>query len=150
MKSVENQMRKVRTATANVEATLQQLDRATPKQLKKDLQTLKAQLNGLERGSEAWNAHIVKIKLLDAELKKINAEMREGEGWLSELNEKFNEWGGTIAAATAAITRSESILGDGRRACKRAKVHWYDKGRCRRTQRGIQENEYQNVEKRAK
>lgn len=104
MKSVENQMRKVRTATANVEATLQQLDRATPKQLKKDLQTLKAQLNGLERGSEAWNAHIVKIKLLDAELKKINAEMREGEGWLSELNEKFNEWGGTIAAATAAIT----------------------------------------------
>ena len=69
---VENQMRKLRTATANVEDTLRNLDKATPKQLKKDLQVLKSQLNGLERGSEAWNSHIEKIKILQKELKKIN------------------------------------------------------------------------------
>lgn len=104
IRKVENEMRKVRTATANVEDTLRNLDKATPKQLKKDLQTLKAQLNGLERGSEAWNAHIQKIKLLQTELKRINSEMKVQEGFWDRLNRKMNDWQTTLAAGAAAST----------------------------------------------
>ena len=104
IRKVENEMRKVRTATANVEDTLRNLDKATPKQLKKDLQTLKAQLNGLERGSEAWNAHVQKIKLLQIELKKINGEMKVQEGFWDRLNRKMNDWQTTLAAGAAAVT----------------------------------------------
>lgn len=101
---VENQMRKVRTATANVEETMRNLDKARPNNIKKDLQTLKAQLNGIERGSEAWDAHIAKIKALNAELKKINSEMKESEGFWDSFNRKMNDWQTTIAAGAAAIT----------------------------------------------
>lgn len=104
IRKVENEMRKVRTATANVEDTLRNLDKATPKQLKKDLQTLKAQLNGLERGSEAWNAHIEKIKRMQTELKRINSEMKVQEGFWDTLNRKMNDWQTTLAAGAAAVT----------------------------------------------
>lgn len=104
IRKVENEMRKVRTATANVEDTIHNLDKATPKNLKKDLQTLKAQLNGLERGSEAWNAHIQKIKMLQGELKKINGEMKLTENFWDSLNKKMNDWQTTLAAGAAALT----------------------------------------------
>lgn len=112
---VENQMRKLRSATANVEDTLKNLDKATPKQLKKDLQTLKSQLNGLERGSEAWNAHIEKIKILQTELKKINGEMKVSEGLWDRLNRKMNDWQTTLAAGAAALT---GVVMAGRSAVK--------------------------------
>ena len=112
---VENQMRKLRSATANVEDTLKNLDKATPKQLKKDLQTLKSQLNGLERGSEAWNAHIEKIKILQTELKKINGEMKVSEGFWDSLTRKMNDWQTTLAAGAAALT---GVVMAGRSAVK--------------------------------
>lgn len=112
---VENQMRKLRTATANVEDTLRNLDKATPKQLKKDLQVLKSQLNGLERGSEAWNSHIEKIKILQKELKKINGEMKLTESFWDRLNRKMNDWQTTLAASAAALT---GVIMAGRSAVK--------------------------------
>lgn len=112
---VENQMRKLRTATANVEDTLRNLDKATPKQLKKDLQVLKSQLNGLERGSEAWNSHIEKIKILQKELKKINGEMKLTESFWDRFNRKMNDWQTTLAAGAAALT---GVIMAGRSAVK--------------------------------
>jgi len=112
---VENQMRKLRMATANVEDTLRNLDKATPKQLKKDLQVLKSQLNGLERGSEAWNSHIEKIKILQKELKKINGEMKLTESFWDRFNRKMNDWQTTLAAGAAALT---GVIMAGRSAVK--------------------------------
>jgi TP901 family phage tail tape measure protein len=101
---VENQMRRLRNATANVDETLRNLDKAGPKQLKKDLRTLKSQLENIERGSDAWNAHIEKIKILETELKKINSEMKVSEGFWDSLNRKMNDWQTTLAAGIAAMT----------------------------------------------
>lgn len=102
--TVENQMRRLRNATANVDETLRNLDKAGPKQLKKDLRTLKSQLENIERGSDAWNAHIEKIKILETELKKINSEMKVSEGFWDSLNRKMNDWQTTLAAGIAAMT----------------------------------------------
>lgn len=112
---VENQLRKVQTATANVEQTMQNLDKATPKNLRKDLQTLKSQLNGIERGSDAWKAHIEKIKALQKEIKKINDEMKLSESWWERFNSKLNDWQTAIAAAAAAVT---GLIMAGRSAVK--------------------------------
>jgi len=101
---VENQMRRLRNATANVDETLRNLDKAGPKQLKKDLRTLKSQLENIERGSDAWNAHIEKIKILETELKKINSEMKVSEGFWDSLNRKMNDWQTTLAAGIATMT----------------------------------------------
>lgn len=100
----ENQMRKVQTATANVEHTLQNLDKARPNNLRKDLQTLKSQLNGIERGTAAWDAHVAKIRLVQEELKKINSALKEQESFWDSFNRKMNEWQTTLMAAIAAIT----------------------------------------------
>lgn len=104
IRKVETEMRKVKNATANVEDTLKNLDKANPKNLRKDLQVLKSQLSGLERGSEAWEAHIKKIKLLKGELKKVNDEMKLTEGFWDTLNRKMNDWQTTLAAGAAALT----------------------------------------------
>lgn len=101
---VENQLRKVQTATANVEQTMQNLDKATPKNLRKDLQTLKSQLNGIERGSDAWKAHVEKIKVLQKELNRVNDELKIHESWWDRVNRKLNDWQTAIATGAAAVT----------------------------------------------
>lgn len=112
---VENQMRKVQTATANVEQTLQNLDKARPNNLRKDLQTLKSQLNGIERGTEAWDAHVAKIRMVQEELKKVNSELKEQEGFWDSFNRKVNDWQTTLMGIVAAIT---GIIMAGRAAVK--------------------------------
>lgn len=112
---VEKELRRVRTATANVEDTLRNLDKATPKQLKADLRTLQSQLNSIERGSEAWKAHIEKIKTLKKELNRVNEELKLSESWWERLNNKLNDWQTTIAAAAAAMT---GLIMAGRSAVK--------------------------------
>lgn len=87
-----------------VEGVLRRLDRATPKELQKSLQTLNRQLQYLERGSEAWNAHVRKIQQVKAQIATVNAELRQQEGIWTRLNAKVNEWMGTIALAGAAVT----------------------------------------------
>lgn len=100
----KRQITAIESSTMQVENVLRRLDRATPKELQKSLQTLNRQLQYLERGSEAWNAHVAKIKQVKAEIARVNAEMRTQEGFWHRLNVKANEWMATIVMAGAAIT----------------------------------------------
>ena len=98
------QIKQIQSATASAEDVLRRLDRATPKQLNQTLSVLRRQLNGIERGSEAWTAQVAKIKAVKAELDRVNAEFRQSETLLQRINRNINEWGGTIAGAAAAVT----------------------------------------------
>ena len=73
------QIKQIQSATATAEEVLRRLDRATPKQLNQTLTVLRRQLNGIERGSEAWTAQVAKIKAVKAELDRVNAELRQSE-----------------------------------------------------------------------
>lgn len=97
-------IQQIQGSTENVEQVLRRLDKASPKELQKTLRTLTRQLNGIERGSEAWEAHTAKIKRVKAELRKLNEETREGEGAWERFNRKMNDWQTTIAAGAAALT----------------------------------------------
>ena len=100
----KRQIREMESATQQVEQVLHHLDRATPRELNKTLQTLTRQLEYIERGSEAWKAHVEKIKRVKAELKMMNAELREGEGFWDRFNRRMNEWQTTLMAGIAALS----------------------------------------------
>ena len=51
------QIREIESSTMQVESVMRRLNRATPNELNRALQTLNRQLQYMERGSAAWNTH---------------------------------------------------------------------------------------------
>ena len=100
----KRQIREIESATTQVEEVLRHLDSATPKELQSTLQNLNRQLNYIERGSSAWVEHTQKIKAVKAEIAKVNAELRDQEGFWTRFNRVMNDWQTTIMGAAAAIT----------------------------------------------
>lgn len=102
--SVNRTMDQLRGAAGSVEKTLQKLDTASPKELQKALRTLKSQLNGLERGSEAWDKQMEKIRAVKKELKELNEEMNESGSIWSKFSGWVKENGVKLAGLAASIT----------------------------------------------
>lgn len=88
----------------STEHVLSSLDKATPKELNKTLKQLKNELNGIERGTEAWDAHVEKIKAVKEEIRELNEEMNPDEGFWDKLNGYWEKFQLGITAAAAAVT----------------------------------------------
>lgn len=104
IQKVSRQMNTARTNAQKCEAALNKLNSASPKELRMVLRQLQKDLNHIERGSDAWKRHVEIIKRVKAEIKTVDAELREHEGLLSRINRKVNDWGMSIAGAAAAFT----------------------------------------------
>lgn len=104
LKGTQAELRKMESGVHAVERTMKQLNSATPKDLRKALNYLQADLKTIERGSSAWNEHVAKIKMVKAELDKINAEMKQSESLMVRMKNKLNDWGTMIAGGAAALT----------------------------------------------
>ena len=115
LKQTKRQIDQIESATVGVERVLNNLDRATPKELQKTLTTLKKQLNGIERGTAEWNRQCEAIKRVKGEIDKVNMEMKEAEGRWSKFNRIVNDWQTTIMGAAAALT---GVVMAGRQAVK--------------------------------
>ena len=100
----KRQIREIESASSQVEQVLKRLDRATPKELSRTLATLNKQLDYMERGSDAWNSHVEKIKRVKAEIASVNEDLRNQEGLWSHFNRTINDWQTTIMGAAAAMT----------------------------------------------
>jgi TP901 family phage tail tape measure protein len=91
-------------ATLSAEDVLRRLDSATPRELNKTLKTLQSQLNGMKRGTEAWDAHAKKIQAVRAEISKMNQALNtQRSGW-SRFNSWLNDTQAALMGAAAAIT----------------------------------------------
>ena len=97
-------MEQVRGSSASVENVLRRLDKATPKELNKVLRQLKNELNGIERGTAAWDAHVAKIKAVKAEIDRVNETMREQQSLSDRVMDWINKWQVALLAVGAAIT----------------------------------------------
>lgn len=104
LNSTRREIRDMESSTQRVENILRRLDKATPKELQKSLQTLNHQLEYMERGSEAWKRQVVRIKAVRDELSRLNAEMRTQESGWERFNRKLNDWQTSIMGMMAAIT----------------------------------------------
>lgn len=111
---VNRQIKQIESSTMQAENVLRRLDRATPSELNKALQTLTKQLNYIERGSAAWDAQTRKIRLLKEEIARVNEEMKKSTTWLERFNMKFQEWQtigtGAIAALTGAVIAGKKAV----------------------------------------
>ena len=102
--STKKQMKEIESATQQVDRVMRNLNKATPKELNQTLSTLNRQLNYMERGSAAWNAHIKKIQMVKAEIAKVNTEIKTQQGFLERLNGTVSRWQNAIMGAAAALT----------------------------------------------
>lgn len=92
----------MQSSSRNAAEVMKHLDSASPRELRKTLRTLTAELQNIERGSTAWDEQTKKIRDVQAELTKVNAQLRpEGEGKGS-----FTGWIRERAAALVALTAS--------------------------------------------
>lgn len=102
--STNKLIQQMKGSAASVEQVLSRLDRATPKELNKTLKTLQQQLNGIQRGTAAWDAHVAKIKAVKAELQRINATLATQQSLWTRFNNWLNNCQTAILGFGAAIT----------------------------------------------
>lgn len=85
----EKQLGEMQSAVEGVNSALTSLDTATTKQIKHAIKTLQKQLRDIPTGSEVWQEHAEKIKMLKQRLKELNAEMEPQESMWDRLSRKF-------------------------------------------------------------
>ena len=107
------QIREIESSTMQVESVMRRLNRATPNELNRALQTLNRQLQYMERGSAAWNAHVAKIQRVKGKLARLNAELRAQESFWKRFTRTMNDWQSSIFMTAALLS---GIVMAGRRA----------------------------------
>lgn len=106
LRKTEAQIKTLKKDTTALTEVMNNLDKATPKELRATLTAINRQLNSghIKRGSAEWKYYQQQAKLVTAELQKIKTEVQETEGWLSRFNNGFAKWGGLLATGAATIT----------------------------------------------
>lgn len=106
LRKTEAQIKTLKKDTTALTEVMNNLDKATPKELRATLIAINRQLNSghIKRGSAEWKYYQQQAKLVTAELQKIKTEVQETEGWLTRFNNGFSKWGGLLATGAATIT----------------------------------------------
>lgn len=106
LKETNTALRAMRDNVRNIDAAMNNIGLATPKELRRLLKDIDAKLNSghIARGSEEWKKYQAQLKLVNAEIRKVNDEIKETEGWLTRFNNRFAKWGALAASGIAAIT----------------------------------------------
>ena len=104
LNQTKRSMEQLRNSSTNVATVLSRLDKASPRELNKTLRTLQQQLNGIQRGSAAWEAHVAKIKAVKAEIQKLNSTMATQQSMWQRMNRWLNNAQTAILGLTAAVT----------------------------------------------
>lgn len=104
LNSTKRMMDQLKGSSASVDNTLRRLDKASPKELNRTLKQLQQQLNGIQRGTPAWDAHVAKIRAVKAELQKVNATLATQKTLWQKMNSWLNNAQTAIMAAVAALT----------------------------------------------
>lgn len=106
LKETNIALRAMRDNARNIDAAMNNIGLATPKELRRLLKDINAKLNSghIARGSEEWKKYQAQLKLVNAEIRKVKDEVKESEGWLTRFNNGFAKWGALAASGIAAIT----------------------------------------------
>lgn len=112
LKETNTALRAMRDNARNIDAAMNNIGLATPKELRRLLKDIDAKLNSghIARGSEEWKKYQAQLKLVNAEIRKVNDEIKESEGWLTRFNNGFAKWGALAASGIAAITAISMTL----------------------------------------
>lgn len=104
LNATKRTMEQLKGSAATCEQVLHRLDKVTPRELGKTLMQLKNELNGIERGTAAWDAQIEKIKAVKREIDNVNSAMRKQESLSDRVLNWINKWQMALLAVGATIT----------------------------------------------
>lgn len=106
LKETNAALRTMRANAKNIDVAMNNIGLATPKELKQLLKDINAKLNSghIARGSAEWKKYQEQLKLVNAEIRKVNGEIQETQSWLTRFNNGFAKWGTLAASGIAAIT----------------------------------------------
>ena len=106
LRRTEAQIKTLKKDTTALTEVMNNLDKATPKELRATLTAINKQLNSgyIKRGSAEWKMYQQQAKLVTVELQKIKMETMETTSWLERMNNGITKWGGMIATGAAALT----------------------------------------------
>lgn len=112
LRKTEAQIKTLKKDTTALTEVMNNLDKATPKELRATLTAINRQLNSghIKRGSAEWKYYQQQAKLVTAELQKIKTEVQETEGWITRFNNGLTKWGGLLATGAATITGMSMAL----------------------------------------
>ena len=112
IKSLEAQSARLQSRASTVEKVLNNLDKATPRELKATIKEINRELNSgsVERGSEQWKVLTRGLQEANEELKKIKDEQKAAEKDLGGggLSKKISDWGTNWSGLTVIL---DSALG---------------------------------------
>lgn len=107
---------RLRADTLRVNDVMRRLDSATPRELNRALRTMRTSLQGMERGTAAWNRQTAQIRAVKAELDKVNAAMATQRTRAEGLGASFKSM---AAGAVAGIASATGALALGRDAIEK-------------------------------
>lgn len=105
-RELRREMKHIESATKDVHRVMANLNKAKPAELQAAIKALNKELKNTERGSAAWNKHTQQIRLLQTELKKVNAELKAN----TSLWERFTTTANRVASAVGAITAATAAM----------------------------------------
>lgn len=112
IKSLEAQSARLQSRASTVTKVLNNLDKATPRELKATIKEINRELNSgsVERNSEQWKVLTRGLQEANEELKKIKDEQKAAEKDLEEggLSKKISDWGANWSGLTVVF---DSVLG---------------------------------------
>ena len=104
MKKANKEASKLRKAAFDTNKVLNNLSSASYKDLRQTLRTLTREQEQFNRKSKQWKTHQKNIRLVRAEMKKVNGELQAHGSWWGRAANGFNKYFGIATAGIAALT----------------------------------------------
>lgn len=114
VRNLERQAERLQSRAQAVGRTLQELDKATPSELRRTIKELTKELNSgnIARGSKEWNTLTKAIAAANAELQKIKTEQNAANSTIQKSVSAWgNAWVGTVTVARNAIDAFTTAMG---------------------------------------
>jgi TP901 family phage tail tape measure protein len=104
LKKVNKEASKFRKASFETNKVLNNLSAASYKDLRQTLRTLTREQENLNRKSKEWKTYQRNIRLVRAEMKKVNGSLQTHGSFLSKASNSFNKYFGIASAGIATLT----------------------------------------------
>ena len=109
LRETQSEIKAMQSTTASVADVLRKLDSASPKELKITLKALNKELEGMERGSEAWNKQVSKIRAVKNEIENVNSSLKTQRTTWEKIGDFINKWQTMVVAAVAVVMKVVSV-----------------------------------------
>ena len=112
LRDTQRQMNQLQKEAFDVKNVMDNLSGATMKELTKAQKQLTAEINSgkIERGTQAWKEHQLKLREVKTEIASVNAESKVGQSGFMQFAEWTNKTWQLFAIGALAITGVVTVL----------------------------------------